>query len=251
MSQTSLAPFALVTGASAGLGLATARCLLERGWQVVGASRRAAPIDHPQYADLRTDLADSAGLADAFETAWAERYALASRPRVGLVNNAAVLGPVGPISTVDPVALTRALAINVTAPAWLTGRFAGWVGGVPLRVVNVSSGAAHKPYAGWATYCASKAALLRLGETVGAEVEAMPALQGRDVAVVGFAPGVVDTAMQTDIRGYSTRELPMVQRFLDLKADGHLLPPELPAAAIADLLARDDLPRFHETRYTG
>lgn len=251
MTGSSLAPFALVTGASAGLGLATARCLLDRGWQVLGVSRRAAPIDHPLYADLRCDLADSAALPGIFDDDWASSVALASRPRVGLVNNAAVLGPVGPISAIDPAEMTRALALNVTAPAWLTGRFAGWAGGVPLRVVDVSSGAAHKPYAGWATYCASKAALHLLGATIGAELDVMPALKGRDVAIVGFAPGVVDTAMQTDIRGYSTRELPMVQRFLDLKADGHLLPPELPGAAIADLLARDDLPRFHETRYPG
>lgn len=251
MKHAELAPFALVTGASAGLGLATARCLLERGWQVVGVARRAAPIDHPQFVSLRCDLADAAALVEAFDDDWAAAHALASRPRVGLVNNAAILGPVGPISAADPAAITHALALNVTAPAWLTGRFAGWVGGVPLRVVNVSSGAAHKPYAGWATYCASKAALLRLGETIGAETDSMPALKGRDIALVGFAPGVVDTAMQGEIRGYPADELPMVQRFLDLEAHGQLLPPALPARAMADLLERDDLPPFHETRYAG
>lgn len=249
--MSTLAPFALVTGASAGLGYATARALLDRGWQVLGVSRRAAGIDHPLYADLRCDLSAVDALGDTFDADWSEGWALADRPRLGLVNNAAVLGPTGPFIDLDPVAMHRALGLNVVAPAWLTARFVRWAGEVPLRVVNISSGAAHKPYAGWATYCASKGALHQLGGTFGNELEDMPALDGRDVQIVGFAPGVVDTDMQAQIREHPPRELPMVKRFLDLKANGELLPPEMPAAAIADLLERDDLPPFHETRYPG
>lgn len=251
MSTPHLAPFALVTGASSGIGLAIARILVDRGWQVLGVSRRAAPIDHPLYADLRVDLSDVEALSGTFDTAWAEGWGLSARPRVALINNAAALGPVGPFVELDPVAMQRALALDVIAPAWLTARFVGWCGGGPLRVVNISSGAAHRPIAGWMTYCAGKAALHMIGATCGAELEEMPGLSGRDVRIVGFAPGVVDTPMQGEIRERSPEEMPGVQRFLDLKANGELLPPEMPAKAIVHLLERDDLPTFHETRYPG
>lgn len=244
-------PFALVTGTSDGLGLAVARILLARGWQVVGVARRDASIDDPRYGHLRCDLADPDALGATFDDACFDRWRLAARPRVGLVNNAGMLGPVGPISAIDAAGFTRTLALNITAPAWLTGRFAARVGPAPLRVVDVSSGAAHKAYPGWSAYCASKAGLRLLGATIAAEAGQMPALAGLDLRVVDFAPGVVDTAMQGAIRRRSPAELPMVQRFLDLHADGELLPPEAPAGAIADLLARDDLPPFSERRFEG
>lgn len=255
-----MTPFALVTGTSSGLGLALAELLVDRGWTVLGVARRSAPIDRAApleragYTHQQADLGQSASLAEHFDARFPDRWRLAERPRIALVNNAAVLGPVGAITAADPVAFTQAMAINVTAPAWLTGRFAEWCAArcptTPLRVVNVSSGAAHKPYPGWGAYCASKAALHLLGATIGVEADEMPALAGSNLRIVGFAPGVVDTAMQTAIRARSVDEMPRVQRFLDLKRDGDLLPPEAPAAAIADLLGRDDLPRFHETRYT-
>lgn len=242
---------AVVTGASAGLGHAIAEALLDRGWQVLGVSRRTADIEHADYADLCCDLADAAALDETFGEVFATRYQLASRDRVALINNAGVLGPVGPLSDAAPAAFNRTLALNVTAPAILTGRFVKWCAEVPLRVVNISSGAAHRPIAGWAAYCASKAALHMLGAMTAAEVESMPAFAGRDVRVLGFAPGVVDTAMQGEIRARSPDELPGVQRFLDLHADGELLPPEKPAAEIAEWLARDTGPRWEETRVSG
>lgn len=242
---------AVVTGASSGLGLAIARALLDRGWQVVGVSRRAAPIDHPRYHDRRCDLADAAALDATFGDAFATELTLADRDRVALVNNAAVLGPVGPFTALDPAALEHALAVNVTAPAVLTARFVEWCADVPLRVVNISTGAAHRPIAGWATYCASKAALHLLGATMAAELAEMPTLAGRDVRITGFAPGVVDTAMQAEIRAHSAAEMPGVQRFLDLHRDGELLPAEKPAAAVVALIEGEDTPRWVETRFEG
>jgi len=53
---------ALVTGTSAGLGLAIARALLARGWAVLGVARRPAPLSHAAYRHQRLDLADLAAV---------------------------------------------------------------------------------------------------------------------------------------------------------------------------------------------
>ena len=60
---------AIVTGTSSGVGAATARALVDRGWTVVGAARRAAAIDHPNYTHVTIDLADVRALPAAFERA--------------------------------------------------------------------------------------------------------------------------------------------------------------------------------------
>jgi NAD(P)-dependent dehydrogenase (short-subunit alcohol dehydrogenase family) len=61
-------------------------------------------------------------------------------------------------------------------------------------IINVSSGAAHRPLPGWSAYCAAKAGLAMLTRALAAEYGE----QG--IRVFGFAPGIVDTDMQATIR---------------------------------------------------
>ena len=118
-------------------------------------------------------------------------------------------------------------------------------------MVNVSSGAATKAYPGWGAYCLGKAGL-RMASMVGAiEAEEISGLAERDIAVVSFAPGVIETPMQDEVRASDPDHFPRRQRFVELKESGSLLDASLPAAAIADLLDSDDLPRYTETRYGG
>lgn len=245
------AKLCVVTGTSSGIGRAVAEALLAREWKVVGVARREAPIRHPAYRHLRLDLGDVAALEDHFERRFAEARPLAGLDRVGLVNNAAVVDPVGPASRLPAAGLARAFAVNAVAPLWLMGWALRSFRGPKLRIVNVSSGAAHRAYAGWSAYCTTKAALRMAGQVVGAESEAFPpgAATPADLAVVSYEPGVVDTAMQAAVRSVGREDFPQVQRFLDLHAQGKLVRPEGPAAEIARLLERDDLPVFSEARF--
>jgi len=243
----------LVTGTSSGIGLAVAEELLRRGWDVAGVARRAAPLHHERYRHLRLDLADTARMEEAFEGSFGEALALEGRARVGLVNGAATLEPVGPTSATPAAGLARAFALNAVAPIWILGFFLRRARGRKLRVVDVSSGAARRPYAGWSAYCATKAALRMAGEVVGEEARsfapgtALPV----DLSVVGYEPGVVDTEMQASVRGALAEAFPQVGRFLDLHATGKLHHPSRPAMEIADLLESDGLPAWSERRLGG
>ncbi len=240
----------LVTGTSSGIGLAVARELLARGWDVTGVARRPAPLHHARYRHLRLDLADVRALEAAFEGPEGDALALAGRARVGLVNGAASVEPVGPTSALPAQGLARAFSVGAVAPIWLLGFFLRRARGTALRIVDVSSGAAKRPYAGWAAYCATKAALRMAGEVVGAEARefAPGTVMTTDVALVSYEPGVVDTEMQGVVRGSVATAFPHVRRFLDLHARGELHPPERPAAEIAGLLEADGLPPFSERR---
>jgi NAD(P)-dependent dehydrogenase (short-subunit alcohol dehydrogenase family) len=241
---------ALVTGTSRGLGRAVARALLGRGWSVLGVARRAPAIEHAAYRHERLDLSDLAAV-EAFTARLAADPAVAAARRLGLVNNAARLGAVRPLTRLVAADLVGAHALNVVTPLLLSGAMARLAGARPLRVVDVSSGAALRARAGRTAYSSTKAAL-RLGDmALAAEAEAGIGGTARDLAVVSYEPGMVDTDMQAENRAASPEDLPDVAMFLALRAEGRLVAPERPAAEIAALLERDDLPFFSERRLEG
>jgi benzil reductase ((S)-benzoin forming) len=241
---------AVVTGTTAGVGLETARILLARGWSVLGVARRPATIAHDAYRHEQLDLGDLPAV-EAFAARLATDAAIAGATRLGLVNDAAQLGPMRPLTRLTAADLVRAHAVNAVAPLLLSGAMARLAGNRPVRIVDVSSGAAIRARAGRTTYSSTKAALRLGGMALAAEAEAGVGGTARDLAVVSYEPGMVDTAMQAENRAASPDELPDVALFVTLQAEGRLVAPARPAAEIAGLLDRDDLPAFSERRFEG
>ena len=245
-------PLALVTGTSSGIGEALARELLRRGWHVIGASRRAPAIADSRYAHLRVDLEDLSALPALLEAQVRGRLTDQAVNRLALVNNAAMLGLLGPVALMDPGEMMRVYAVNTGAPTLLMGWFLqNTPAGVPVRIVNVSSGVAVAAYPGTGGYGNTKAALRNVGMNLAAELDAdAPAgSAARDATVLSYEPGAVDTPMQTAVRESTVEVLPIVGFFQDLAAQGQLLDPALPAAEIADYLEADGHPRWMERRY--
>ncbi len=121
-----------------------------------------------------------------------------------LINNAAVVAPLGPSQNIDPSEWANALTVNVVAAAALSFAF------LPKmlertwgRIVNVSSAIAAQPDAmiGMNAYAASKAALEAHTLNLAAE------MTGSGVTVNAFRPGSVDTAMQAWIRGQDPMQI--------------------------------------------
>ena len=217
----------LVMGASVGLGAAVVEILAAQGANVAIAARRtdelhalAARLD-PAILPLACDVSDHAAVQSAINATIARFGRLDS-----LINNAAVIEPIGRVADTDPEAWARAIAIN------LTGNYFAIHAALPHLlatrgvIVNVSSGAAHRPLEGWGSYCASKAGLAMLGRSLMLEYGE----QG--LRTYGFAPGTVRTAMQEKIRASGLN--PVSQ----LLPEQHL-PPAIPAAIIA-WLCHDD-----------
>lgn len=98
------------------------------------------------------------------------------------------------------------------------------------KIVLTSSGAATASYSTWGAYCASKAALKSLGETL--------AVEEKDIVTVSVAPGVVDTNMQRDLRDIHISRMDEKdrQKFTSLHESGQLLKPEQPGNIMARLI---------------
>ncbi|MEV6275660.1 SDR family oxidoreductase [Nocardia sp. NPDC051832] len=180
---------ALVTGASAGLGLALSRELVRRGWRVVGTGRREDRL-----------AAAGAELGSAFLTVAGDVADPVHRKRLAevtgalgqldlVVNNASSLGasPLPPLAEYPLDLLEQVYRTNVVAPLAVL-RFAlpllRAAGGV---AVNISSDAGVEPYPGWGGYGSSKAALDQLTAILAAEHP--------DLSIYAFDPGDMRTDM--------------------------------------------------------
>lgn len=245
---------AVVTGTSSGIGAALAERLLGEDWTVVGISRRDMNLGHPRYEHLVLDLGNLHALQTLVEKRLITKMADTRWGRVGLVNNAALGGMQQGIEATDPERLAWLLAINTVAPVYLMGVAARVVPPpTPLRIINVSSGAAHRGFAGLGDYCASKAALRLAGMSLAEELDSdgRPGGRREDARVLAYEPGVVDTPMQTRARSVEGKESPWTQPFRDFKAQGLLERPEDVIVPIVEFLNSTDGPVFEEKRFGG
>jgi NAD(P)-dependent dehydrogenase (short-subunit alcohol dehydrogenase family) len=240
---------ALITGTSSGIGLALARALLDEGWRVIGMARREAPLAAGRYRHLQLDLGELASLTAALTEQVEPAITAPGLSRVALVNNAALIGQLTWQQDLDAVQLGAMFTVNAAAPMALMGFFAARVpADAALRVVNISSGAAHSPYPGLSDYGATKAALRLAGQSLAAEF----AEQGRpprQAAVLSYEPGLVDTRMQDQARDTSPADFPAHDSFRQFAEEGRLNPPEAVVGEIVTFLEADPPEHFSESRF--
>lgn len=243
---------ALITGTSSGIGHAAAAAALAAGWRVVGLSRRPAVFDDTGYRHLTVDLGDVATLDAMVATRVAPLLAAEAWTRIGLVNNAAKLGSMRGLREVEPQALAGVLTVNAVAPIFLMGWLTRTVPRhIPLRIVNISSGAAGQGIAGLGEYCASKAALRLAGMALGAELameaEAEPA--SNLTRILSYEPGVVATPMQDAARATDPQDFPSHGVFQEFARRGDL---QEPGAVVGEIVAFLDSGQgvvFNEQRF--
>ena len=240
---------AFVTGTSSGIGLSLVKQLVKDNWQVCGLSRRPAAFDAEGYTHLQFDLADLENLPGQVLENWQVMLDQQSWQTVALVNNAALIGALRWMHQTGATHLGRMFAVNAAAPAYLMGWLAKETdSSQSIRVVNISSGAAHTPFPGLGDYSATKAALRLSGQTLAKEFE----LEGRtahQAAVLSYEPGVVDTAMQDQARATSPEDFPAHDAFVDFSEKGMLISPDLVIEDVQAFLESDPEKHFSESRF--
>ena len=211
----------LITGASKGIGAATARVFAAAGANValvarngdaiaeiageIGTRAIAIPCDVSRYWEVEAAVA-------ACHTAFGRLDVL--------IGNAGVIDPITSLSTADPDSWGHAIDVNLKGVfngirAALPGMLAQGSG----TIITISSGAAHNALDGWSAYCASKAGAAMLTQSAD--------LENRDkgIRVMGLSPGTVATDMQREIKKSG------VNAVSQLDWSDHI-PPEWPAKAL-------------------
>ena len=193
----------VITGASTGIGWASAKLLLDRGFRVFGSVRKQADADRlksefgANFTPLMFDVTDEAAvLAAAREV----RAALKGETLAGLVNNAGI-AVAGPVLELAADEFRRQMDVNVIGPVIATQAFGPLLGSDPSlkgpkgRIVMISSVAGKNGNPLTSAYSASKHAIEGLSESLRRELM----LFGIDVIVV--APGAVKTPIWEQGRG--------------------------------------------------
>jgi benzil reductase ((S)-benzoin forming) len=224
---------AIVTGHSRGLGAAIADDLLARGVAVLGISRSSRRTAARGLVEEQVDLSNEAELQSWLSGDAMARF-LDGVAQPILVNNAGLLQPIGRLEQQDPVAVSRAVSVNVGAVLALSAAFARITHAArDRRILHVSSGAARSAYAGWSVYCATKAALDHHARAVVLD-------RSRGLRIASVAPGVIDTDMQAEIRETPADSFPDRERFVEMKREGSLRSPADAAKSLVDHLLSSD-----------
>ena len=190
----------LITGGSQGFGRAIVEAFLAEGANVVFCARTAADVSATQAAlaprlnsgqqliGLTCDIADPASVAALFA-----RVAQLG-PLHAVVNNAGIYGPIGPTEEVSLTDWNQAWQVNVTgtllvcqqAVRAMKPRRAG-------KIINISGGGATNPMPRFVAYAATKAAVVRLTETLAEEYRA------DHIDVNAVAPGALRTRLTAQV----------------------------------------------------
>ena len=226
---------AVITGASKGIGAATARRMGELGVNVVLAARSEKAVK-----SIAEEVASVGGKAvgigcDVSKYSQVKKTVELAKEKYGsvdiLVNNAGVIEPISRIKDSSPTDWGAAIDVNVkgvyytiqTALPYMERKKSG-------VIINISSGAATSALEGWSHYCASKAAALSLTRCTHREVAEL------GIRVVGLSPGTVATEMQTAIKVSGINPVSQLDPAVHI-------PPEWVAETIC-WLATDDAKEF-------
>ena len=174
---------AVVTGASSGIGAATARLLAAQGFEVVCAARRADRIE-----SLAAEIGGRAVVADITIPADVDRLAAAAGPHVDvLVNDAGGAVGLEPVAEADLDAWQTMWQSNVLGSARVTKALLPALLAAKGIIVFVTSVAADGGYEGGAGYCGAKAAERAIVESMRLELFDQP------IRITEVAPGMVQT----------------------------------------------------------
>ncbi|MBH67789.1 MAG: short-chain dehydrogenase [Rhodospirillaceae bacterium] len=222
---------AFVTGASRGIGRATAKELALRGAKVVAVARNQAELDKLS-AEARKENLNIMGIScdvtqfDILNEAVKQTVKMHKKLDI-LINNAGAIEPICRLADSDPTNWMKAADVNYKAVYFgIRAALPHMLSQGGGTIINISSGAALSPREGWSHYCSSKAAALMLTKMTHLEYGAL------GIRAVGLSPGTVATDMQVAIRASG------INPISQLPPNSHS-PAERPANIIAWLCTED------------
>jgi len=236
--------YIIITGASRGLGESITRKLISPGNCLFCISRKKnnqllsiAKNNGVNLVYFGYDLNCLEGIEALVDDIFS-KVDKSNIESICLINNAGVISPIKRIEKCKSNEIINNFKINLISPILLTSLFARYTNdfNIKKRVINISSGAAKKPYYGWSCYCSAKSGLDLFTKCVRTEQEN----KEYPIKIVSFIPGVMDTNMQEEIRACQSEDFIQIERFKSFKEEGKLLSPDFVSEKVVELLNSED-----------
>jgi NAD(P)-dependent dehydrogenase (short-subunit alcohol dehydrogenase family) len=218
----------IITGGSKGLGYALYKQFKAKEYKIIEFSRSA-----PHEFSIKTDLANPEKSRLSVVNAIAP-IDIDALDELIVINNAGMLSPIGPAAKKSPDELVANLNTNFVSAIVVMSEIVAKFQSARCRkvIANITSGAAQRARFGWSLYCATKAGMENFIRSLAMEQEK----EEFPFIPINIDPGIIDTGMQEQIRATPKADFAEVDRFIQRKNEGLLVPPDKVAAAITQII---------------
>jgi len=227
---------AIITGAGRGIGRAIALAFAREGARLFLAARTENELSETVKTcqeiggiaqGVSTDVSDWHQVQHLISTAIQE----ADQVDI-LINSAGVYGPIGPTADIDISAWTKAVAVNLYGSLYLCrALLPHFIQHKQGKIIFLGGGGATAPLPNFSSYAASKAAVVRLADTLAEELKPF------NVQVNVIAPGLVDSRLQDEVLSAGSRAGALFDKVRQARETGNgAVSPEV-AASLAVFLA--------------
>ena len=212
----------IITGVSRGLGKAFFDILKDKEYYLICISR--------SFIDYQNKLAESDNielikfdLNDINDLTLKLNNAIILKKcdfdELIFINNAGVISSIGKVGNIDEKNIRKSININLVSPILISNYLSAFCSKnkIKFKIINISTGAADKPFEGWSIYCSTKSAAKMFFNVIEKEND--------NVVVANIDPGVLNTSMQKEIRNADKSYFPLVDYFKNLGEKGELKEP--------------------------
>jgi benzil reductase ((S)-benzoin forming) len=232
--------YAVITGASKGLGAAIAQRLIHEQIAIVSVSRtenkeikKLVLENNLYYKHYSCNLSLEKEVQEVFMEI-AHSLFQKEPQEILLFNNAGVVEPIETVGNLDQTPIISNIQVNLIAPILISNLFFNKAQSTntKIQVINVTSGAAVRPIEGWSVYCSSKAGINMFTQAAALEQVELKT----NNTIIAFSPGIMDTNMQKTIRSSSKTAFRDLEKFIEYKEKNMLLAADVVADALVDLV---------------
>ncbi|MGZ4162143.1 MAG: (S)-benzoin forming benzil reductase [Neobacillus sp.] len=237
--------YAIITGASRGLGEAIAKRLIQEQVAIISVSRtendeikQLALENKLFYMHYSCNLSLEKEVEEVFMEI-SHRIFLKNPKEIFLFNNAGMIEPIHTVGNLDQTPIVRNIQVNLIAPMLITNILLknAQQTDSSVQVINITSGAAVRSIEGWSVYCSAKAGLNMFTQTAALE----QAERKTNHKIIAFSPGIMDTNMQETIRSSSNEAFKELEKFKEFKENSVLLSADVVAGALVALVLRGEV----------
>ena len=225
---------AIVTGGGRGIGEAIALRFAAEGARLALAARTASELERVAKACRAVGAECSTHVVDVSDRKQVQKLVRSVGPADVLVNCAGVYGPIGKFIDNDLDEWEQGLRVNLLGTLYACREvIPGMIERKRGSIINMSGGGATGPLPNFSLYAVSKAAVVRLTDTLAAE------LKGTGVRVNAIAPGAIDTRLQDQVLAAGERAGALFARMRSMRDSGKGATPVDIPARLAAFLASD------------